>query len=72
MSDIIRPNGQNSFNRRVLYLFFLYALILLDRFSRDGGRGLCRVVLLNIRGGGGDGPPCLTAATGEGDTTDHQ
>ena len=68
MPDTIRRNGRFLYTGAILYLlFFLDALILFDRFRRDGGRGLCRVVLLNISCGSGDGTPSLATTDANGD-----
>jgi hypothetical protein len=46
-----------SFDRRVLYLFFLYPLILLNRFGCDSLRDFRGVIGLNVSCGSGDGSP---------------
>ena len=68
MPDNIRRNGRFLYTGAILYLlFFLHALIFLDGFGRDSGRGLRRVVLLNIRCGRGDGSPSLATTDANGD-----
>ena len=68
MPDNIRRNGRFLYTGAILYLLFLLgALPLLYGFGRDGGRGLCRVVLLNISCGSGDGTPSLATTDANGD-----
>ena len=68
MPDNIRRNGRFLYTGAILYLlFFLHALIFLDGFRRDGGQGLCRVVLLNISCGSGDGSPSFATTDADGD-----
>lgn len=59
----------HSFNRRTVYLFLFYALVLFYRLGRDGGRGfaLRGIVLLNVSAGSGDGSPSLATTDADSD-----
>ena len=56
-----------SLDRRLIYLFFLDAGVLLDSLSRDGRGRFRRVVLLNASCGSGDGSPSLATTDTDGD-----
>ena len=62
----------DSFDRRVLYLFFLYALILLYRFGRDSLRDFRGVIGLNVSCGSGDGSPSLATTDADCESAKQQ
>ena len=55
-----------------LALSLLDALVLFDGLGGNRLGGLGGVVLRDVGGGGGDGPPCLTTGDAYGNCAKHQ
>ena len=61
-----------SFDRRVLYLFFLHALVFFYRFGGDSLRDFRGVIRLHVSCGSGDGSPSLATTDADCECAKHQ